>query len=216
MAIEFNIPQLIAMSTDIRYNPGLSAAVNRLLSVRTEDDYQIALKEATQLAIGYSVQTPEQRKDYGINTNAVFSGVPLFQPLTIKGENVGERDILLDGAVVSFNMSRNIVKTVVQGRDSSIKEFINNGDYTINVSGILYDRINYPLDKVVELDSMLKQKVALEIVHEVLNAIGVYQIVVDSFDMPKTPQFNVQTYSITATSDTPIPLQIGDLPDFLN
>lgn len=213
---EFNILSLVTMAQDIRFQPALAAAVNRLLRTRNQDEYNIALKEATELALGYSVQSAEAVKDYGINTASAFSGVPLWQPLTLKATEPGEDDLLLDSAVVAWNQARNIQKTVVQGRDSSVKEFINNGDYAISINGLLAaNSANYPLEQVVTFEKFMNKKQSIEIVHEVLNAIGVFEIVIESHDCPKTPYVNVQQYSISAVSDIPIPLQVNDIPKFL-
>ena len=38
---------------------------------------------------------------------------------------------------MEISNTRNIVKTDIQGRDGSVKEFINNGDYQISIKGIL-------------------------------------------------------------------------------
>lgn len=212
---QFNIVSLMAMAEHMNYQPALAGAVNRLLRTRNREEYEIALKEATQAALGYEIKDVSQFKDYGQNPNTLFAGMPLWQPLTIKATETGESDFLLDSAVVSFNMTRNIVKTVVQGRDSSVKEFINNGDYAININGILCENTyNYPLESVVKLDTFMKKKQALEIEHEVLNAIGVYEIVVESYDCQRTPHINCQTYAISAVSNIPVPLQVDDLPQY--
>jgi len=213
---EFNILTLVTLAQKIDFQPELATAVNRLLRTRNQEEYNIALKEATEIALGYSIQEGSAVKDYGINTAAAFAGVPLWQPLTLKATEEGEDDLLLDSAVISWNQPRNITKTVVMGRDSSVKEFINNGDYVISINGILADRTaNYPLDQVVNFEKFMNKKQTLEVVHEVLNAIGIFEIVIDSHDMPKTPYVNVQQYSIAATSDIPIPLQVDDIPRFL-
>lgn len=214
---QFNIVSLLTMAEHIKYQPAFASAVNRLLRTRNREEYNLALKDATKVALGYEITDVAQVKDYGQNPNALFAGVQLWQPLTIKATEQGEQDLLLDSAVVSFNMTRNIVKTIVQGRDSSVKEFINNGDYVITITGILCENTwGYPLETVVTLDRFMKKKQSLEIVHEVLNAIGVYEIVVDSYDCQRTPHINCQTYSIAATSNIPVPLQVSDLPQNFN
>lgn len=212
---KFSIPQLIAMSPALNYIPGFGTAINKLISTRDEIEYKVALQKATEIALGYKVETLNSMKDYGINPNASFAGVPLYQPLTIKSTENGESDLLLDSAVVTWNLPRNIVKTIVQGRDNSVKEFINNGDYIINVSGIFCSREwRYPLEQVITFDKFMKKKQALKIEHEVLNALGVFNIVIDSYDCPQTPEINVQQYSFVAESDQPIELKSKDLTAF--
>jgi hypothetical protein len=208
--IEFNIPSLIYISQTMGYIPQLGTAINRLITSRDKVEYDIALQEATELALGYEVTNFNEMKDYGVNPNATFGGVPLFQPLVLKGETEQDDDLLLDSAVLSYNLSKNIVKTEVQGRDGTVKEFINNGDYVINFSGLLCEGTwSYPIRQVVEFDRFMKRKTPITVEHEVLNALGVYQIVVEGYDCPKTPNFNCQIYSFSAVSETPIQLQIN-------
>lgn len=214
---KFTIPQLIAMTPTLGYVPGFGTAINKLLSSRDEIEYKTALKDATEIALGYKVTTLDSMKDYGKNPNAYFDGVPLFQPLKILATDSNEEDLLLDSAVVSWNLPRNIVKTVIQGRDTSVKEFINNGDYVINVSGLMCSRAwRYPLEQVVTFDRFMKKKQSLKIEHEVLNALGVYNIVIDSYDCLKSPSINCQEYSFTAESDEPLVLKSKVMTSFFN
>ena len=47
-------------------------------------------------------------------------------------------------AVIEISNTRNIVKTEIQGRDGTVKEFINNGDYQISIKGILSNDVYTP------------------------------------------------------------------------
>ncbi|HRO76860.1 MAG TPA: DUF6046 domain-containing protein, partial [Crocinitomicaceae bacterium] len=132
--MEFKIQDLAVMASDIHYNPALAVAVNKALNFRgSQVEYNALMKEATQIAIGYENIALAEMKDYG--KGSVF-GLPLWQPLTFLGKP-GQVDLLLENAVLELNRTKNIVTTVVQGRDTSVDEFINNGDWQISVSGIL-------------------------------------------------------------------------------
>jgi hypothetical protein len=211
---QFSIPTLISLLSQVNYQPRLSSALNTLINTRNQQEYNIALKEATEIAIGYEVKTAEELKNYGQNPNAAWGGVPLWQPVTLRATEAGENDLLLDSAVVSWNLPRNIVKTALQGRDGTVKEFIANGDYSIAISGLICsNKASYPLDRVIELDKFCKKNSSITIVHEVLNALGVFEIVIDSYDAPKSPYINCQQYSLMCSSDTPIELKVNDLPN---
>lgn len=211
MKIEFDIPQLLALAQKINYQPLLASAVNRLLRARPGDEYEIALKEATQVALGYQINDTNQFKDYGYGKASQLAGLPIFQPLVLKGFD-GLDDMVLESAVVSYQRQRNIVKTVVQGRDTSVKEFINNGDWAISVSGLICrNGFEYPIDAIDEFNQFMERKATLEVVHEVLNALGVYEIVIEDYSLASTSLINCQPYSFNATSDTPITLKLDDL-----
>lgn len=210
MKINFDIPELIELATKVEYNPLLAAAVNRLLRARTSDEYQIAQRDVNTAVTGYTIDERYTYKDYGSGRNSF--GLPIFQPLTLQSPDENEEDLFLSNALVSFNRQKNIVETVVQGRDSSIKEFINNGDYNITVNGFLFNKgFQYPIEKLIEFTSFMDKNTNIKIQHEVLNAVGIYEIVILSHDCPKTPQINIQTFSFTAKSDKPLPLKIADI-----
>lgn len=208
MSYQFSIPELIGLATQggINYNPALAVAVTSLLRIRDQDDYKIALKEATQIAIGYENVRVLDRKSYG--ESSVLPGMPLFQPLKLIGSD-GIEDLLLESAIAEWDRSKNIVSTIVQGRDTSVDEFINNGDWMINVSGLLCSaEARYPLDQVLHLQQFMDLNTSIKIEHEVLNALGIYEIVVTGQKGPKTPAINCQAYSFSAKSTQPLPLII--------
>lgn len=171
------------------------------------------MKEATQAAIGYEVQDPYQMKDYGRNTTG-FVGLPLFQPLLLKAGEPGVADLFLQSAVVNISRTKNIVQTVVQGRDTSVKEYINSGDWMITVDGIIFRMgWQYPLEEVVFFNEYMEKNLPLEVTHEILNALGINQVVVTDYTLTKTRHINCQAYSFNCVSDEPLPLMLSDLPN---
>jgi len=204
--MEFKITDLAMMASDVNYFPALGVAVNKLLNTRSREEYDVALKEATQIAIGYQNIDIQDGKDYG--QSSLLPGMPLWQPLLLKGEN-GQKDLLLESAVVELTRTKNIVTTIVQGRDTSVDEFINNGDWQIQVTGMLAtNEPRYPIDEVVELQKFMDRNASIEIEHEVMNKLGIYEIVIQSESLPKTPHWNIQTYSFQAKETKPLPLII--------
>lgn len=202
---EFSLPQLLAtVSSGTQYNVALATAVNRALRTRNEREYQVAIQEATQIAVGYENVNVATRKNYG--TSSVLAGQPLFMPLELKGTD-GLDDLLLESAVLEVSQQKNIVKTAIQGRDASVLEFINNGDFVISVGGLLCTNdANYPMDQVLQLVNFMKLKKPIEVKHELLNALGIYEIVVFDYKIPKTPHFNCQAFSFNCEASEPLPL----------
>lgn len=209
--MEFKLPELTIFTSNVRYNPALGAAVNTLLNTRSQDEYNIALETATKIATGYENVTVYKKKDYGQSSN--LAGMPLFMPLRLKGVD-GLEDLLLESAIVEASRAKNIVTTVIQGRDSSVRELINNGDWSINVTGMLCNNeAQYPMDLFLKLSAFLDLKKPIQIEHEVLNARGIYEIVIYSDNsIQKTGHINVQPYSFTCESSKPLPLIIQDNP----
>lgn len=205
--MEFKLQDLALLASDINYIPGLGVAVNKALSVRgKKSEYDVALKEATALAIGYKDVEITEPTDYG--AGSIF-GLPLWQPLKLEDKDEVLSEMLLESAVVELNRTKNIVTTVIQGRDTSVDEFINNGDWDITVSGLLVSsKIGYPLDEVKDFQKYMDLNRSIKVTHEVMNELGIYEIVVLSHSLPKTPHWNIQQYSFTAKSTKPLPLII--------
>ena len=219
MAFEFNIPELLIISNFPRggtpYAPLLATSLNKLLRTRVKEEYQLLLKQATEIVFDYEAKTVAEYKDYGFADKNHFIDLPIFQPMFFEKDEDGEDDLYLDSAILTLSRTKNIVKTIVQGRDTSVKEFINNGDWLIEVSGILCEKTwKYPINKTKEFNRWMEKNQALKVNHEILTELGIYQIVIDDYSLPKTPHINCQPYRFTASSDTPLPLLVDDLNEF--
>ena len=212
MAQEFTLPQLIALSGELNYRAGLGAAITGLL--RNTNDalgYRKAVREVTEQVLGYTIPQLPERKDYGSSSS--LEGMPLFQPLLLEHEG---KELLLESAVIEFNRTKNIVVTEVQGRDESVDEWINNGSYQMNVSGILCDNTGqYPRAQVKSLAEFLNLNVPIAVTNEIMQLLGIYEIVILSDSFAKTPYINCQPYSFSAKSSKPLPLVINDVPQSL-
>ncbi len=215
MSFLYNIPELIGLSQNVEYNPALASAVNKLIRVRNEDEYNVLLKEATDIVLGYESQNGYEYPDYGFKDKQFFAGVPIFQPVFFEHQEQGEEDLFLQSAVINLSRAKNIIQTVVQGRDSSIKEFINNGDWIISVNGIFCDKgWNYPIEKVQEFNRWMEKNKNLQVTNEILNGLGIYELVILDYTLSKTPHINCQPYSFNAVSDSPLPLIVEDFEAF--
>jgi len=208
MAIEYTIPQLLKLAGLRGYSPQLAGAINRLLKPANEIDYQAAKRQVTQAITGYDNVNVFDDVDQERN---IF-GLPVFMPLILEAYDNTVDDLYLDSAIIEISRTRNIVTTVVQGRDTSIKEFVNNGDYTVKVSGILASEgVNYPMDQLKRLNNYLSYEGALKVVNEKLNALDIFEIVVTDYNLQKTPFTNIQPFSFSALSEEPVELIIDEL-----
>lgn len=198
MEKQYTIPQLLTIAANqVRYSPALGAAINNVLTAKTQVDYDAAMEDATSISAGYA--------DFGRNHQSAF-GLPIFMPVELE---LDDQSILLDSSVASFQRTKNVVITKVQGNDQAVTEFINNGTPRINISGILCKRgYGYPIDLVEELNQLLTAKKPLKIIHEKMNALGVYEVVILDYDFPTTQFMNCQPYSINCIKDEPINLRI--------
>lgn len=212
MAREYTIPELIRLSGIRGYTPRLSGAINTLLNSTNEIEYQEALKVATIEVGGYQINRILESNDVsGYSEESHFEGIPIYMPLLLEGFDQNTDDLLLDSAIISLNRPRKIVMTDVQGRDESVKEFINNGSWQISVSGILCDKgLGYPKDQVKNLNKFCTAKMSLKVVHEVLNMLDIHEVVVTDYSFPSSEMVNAQPYTMSLASEKPVELRLEE------
>lgn len=119
----------------------------------------------------------------------------------------------------TVNQSKNIIKTAIQGKNGTIKEYISNGDYSINIKGIITGfNGQYPTDKVNNLFKFLDLNRELDIISPYLNDLfQIRQIVVDTFDFPQNEGgISYQTFEINALSDNMNDPYQGSLNEYIN
>lgn len=125
--------------------------------------------------------------------------------LTLEKEN-GAR-LTLDNAVVSVSQQKQIVSTQVVGRRGTVKEYISDGDYAVNISvgiqpiknGSIVDE--YPSDGVQELRKFLIEAETLKVQSAFLDLWNISSIVVKSFNATQATATNIQVVEISAESD---------------
>lgn len=125
------------------------------------------------------------------DTSDIYSylGQPVFGSLEIKGGTYEE----LDGTVVTYNgllikncittvdHTKNIVRTQVNGRRGSVKEYINDLDYSITFEIEISTGDNrYPVEDVATFINICQVPVRLEVVNELLQLYGINFIVVEN------------------------------------
>ena len=129
--------------------------------------------------------------------------------LTSLAVNVpGEGVLLINDIVMNVSRQKEIVKTVLVGRKGTVKEYITDGDYQINMSvGIVAvndrDEIidQYPEKAVTQLREILDRPEALEVNSGFLDMFGINSIVVTGFSVKQMTHSNRQVVEITAISD---------------
>ncbi len=141
------------------------------------------------------------------SATSVF-GTPIFETLRIKLPNSNEFLDFEDAPLMNINMSKNIVLSRVQKRKGTVKEYINDGDYIIQIKGLLvnHDSEDLPFDKINALNNVALIDEALEVESKLLNILGIHNIVINRIEFRPSPMTNVQPYVISCMSDQPIEL----------
>lgn len=174
--------------------------------------------QSTQLAKNY------QSPDAPLNTRAsdylgTSLGTPVFADLLLKG---GQYTDNITGAVVTYpeirmasvlltvSFAARIVKTEIQGRDGTVKEYIGQDDAKITINGVItgYNG-HYPAYEVSLLNEWRRAPVSKVVVSAYLQNLGINNLVVEGFDIPQiSGGYSYQTFSINCISDAPVELKI--------
>jgi hypothetical protein len=163
------------------------------------------IKEFPDQEVEVSSRLSTSTDDAELNS---YLGTPVFSDLTLK---TNEQDVGLNIQTVLFDVqqSKNIVKTSIQGRPGTVKEYISDGDYEITINGIIVEPFSsaYPVSQVQDFLRLMRHQDSLIAICPFLQLFNVYNVVVESYNLPQQIGFqNQQVFSINAISDEPIEL----------
>lgn len=160
-------------------------------------------------------------------------GLPVFTNLEIQGgsyqffndetqrnEINNYSGVTLDTVLMTVTMSKNIITTQVQGRNGTVKEYTSDGDFEIDVRGVLIGdgQNNYPSLEVEELVRLLTVPDTLTVTSDFLTRFssispkgieGIDKVVVTDFSLPQKEGYrNAQLFQFKMLSNEPIQLTI--------
>lgn len=114
--------------------------------------------------------------------------------------------LLIDSAVIRVGMRKNIQRTAINGRNGTRKEYISDGDFNIDIKGVIASDTpyNYPHDAVNDLRKVLLTPEPVTVISPALARWGISTIVIDAFDIPQEEgYYNKQEFAIRAISHEP-------------
>jgi hypothetical protein len=163
--------------------------------------------------------TPKYTKDEAIGTSIL--GTPVYTNLTLKyiepyvdffGKTITPilSDITLDVVLITIDQPVRIIKTEIQGRDGTVKEYIGKDDAKISVNGMILGQNGvYPRSVVNSVKAWLDAPVSKGITAWWLDNLGVSNIVVEDYQFPQSEGgYSYQMFSFSALSDNPVELKI--------
>lgn len=133
-------------------------------------------------------------------------GTPVFSDLVIKESETGN-GMYFDTILFDVSLAKNIVKTSIQGRKGTVKEYISDGDYVLSIRGgiVNHGSNNYPTQDVGFFIELMQLPQALFVVSPLLQLFDVQSIVVENYKLIQRPGFqNIQFFEIDAISDEPL------------
>ncbi len=130
-------------------------------------------------------------------------GVPVFCDLVLENPQKGTK-LNIVNPLITLNQTRNITKTVVQGRNGTVKEYISDGDYQIDIDGALFTQDgSYPEEEMKTLVELCKSTVALSVYNYLLGLFEVKSMVITDYTFRQTIMKDMQLFQIKALSDEP-------------
>jgi hypothetical protein len=169
--------------------------------------------------------SPDTRKADNVNIISIddvedkseLFGTPIFMPLQF--ERVKYKDgnttriipqFMIPACIVEISFQKTIVKTQVQSqkRRGDVMEHINFGNYAVSIKGILSDDSGkYPMQKTKWLNDLCLAPIEVEVVHRLLNEIGIYQLVIESGGIiPRQGYQDIQPFQLQCVEHIPIKL----------
>lgn len=173
----------------------------------------IAVSVTDKLIPRYTIPVQRVDDDQFKYTSRPF-GTPVYSPLEFLDSNGGlitkdgryNYPFRLDQVIITVNQQKNIVKTSIQGRDGTVKEYIGLGDYAITVEGELTTEFPnvYPKDDADLLIKILTHPAEVAIACEFLAQFGITHVVVENYDISqKVGSRNTVPFRLNLISDAP-------------
>lgn len=116
-----------------------------------------------------------------------------------------------DEPLVTVSGSNSIIKTKVQGLPGTVKEYVSQNDYSINIKGFLINHVSdeYPEELVRQLRDICEAKIHQTVKNKLLTLFNINYIVIEDYDFPAIEGFqNIQPFKIDAVSDRPVELKL--------
>jgi Domain of unknown function (DUF6046) len=207
--LPFNIPPIITTPQTV-VPPLIVPALVRNVSTLAQQFYLQNVNIIAPTSPDYINPEADNTPDPQLYLSAL--GTKVLVDLTFKGKSYYDEngqyfsfsDIRLETVLVSVTQNKNIVKTQIQGRKGTIKEYIGQGDYSIQIDGILLgSNGNYPKLNVQELIYVINCPESIDVVSWFLQMFGIYSIVIDSGAQinQEEGQYSKQPFSIPCLSD---------------
>lgn len=136
------------------------------------------------------------------------------------GAPIPYEQLNIDTVLMTVSQTKNIIRTQIQGKSGTIKEYVSDGDFEIDVAGIIVSEgeNTYPVEEVEALMQLFSIPDSLRVTSEFLNHFfvaspkgisGIDEVVITDFNFPQQEGIrNSQNFTCKMISDIPIELII--------
>ena len=196
----------------------------RLIASQSEQilqTYGLTALQRTFLNLG----TPSKQDEPDSHSN--YLGTPIFDTLTLFGNDtdgaisyydltlqkkVTVPKMVIDIALVTCTKNIQVVKTNVVGAKGTVKQYINLGDYNVEIKGVFTSAIpdTMPMELIRQLHKITSATTEINIASNLLTLFGVTCIVFDGdqiFGQDEGSR-DVQKFTLNAISETPFTIKV--------
>ncbi len=153
----------------------------------------------------YKFDKRELRKQY-----LAFGALHSVMPLEIKRRTDAEWFRFPIEPIISISGKKTIIRRrpLKSTKGGTIKECWSDDDYSITIRGVIThpDDDSYPETIIKDLNRILDSVGEIRVLHQMLNAMGIDAIAIESVNFPHTKGLSNQNFEIKAFSDTPFEL----------
>ncbi|TXI14621.1 MAG: hypothetical protein E6Q66_05835 [Pedobacter sp.] len=119
------------------------------------------------------------------------------------------QSMVLRECICLVTMEKNIVQTALQGRNGTIKEYINDGDFQVEIAAALTSECDdYPKDELKKLMDIIQMNDMIEVASDFLDLFNIRNLVVKSYGFNQETHSNRQTFTVCCLSDTPYEIKL--------
>jgi hypothetical protein len=133
-----------------------------------------------------------------------------FTPDSKTTGQITPNDLVLEIALITATQEKNIVKTSVQGRNGTIKEYVSDGDWQISIRGVIVSESSNkrPSEELKKLDLFRSYNVDIDVISNFLFDLNVVTLVITNVTYEQREGMrNVYDYTLTCLSETPFEIK---------
>jgi len=152
-------------------------------------------------------------------------GLPIFDTLTFSGdgeageltytnfddETITVDPLRMDIVLLTVNQPKHIVRTPISGRNGSVKEYISDDDYTINIKGVFlgeYTDVEDRANKLALID-YCKANIAINCSSGYLQDFDINSLVINDYTFTQVEGERSKTmFELKCYSDTPFEIEV--------
>lgn len=143
-----------------------------------------------------------------------YLGTPIYSNLIFEAnpDTPENEPFVMNSVVMAISKTKSIVQTAIQGRPGTVKEYINEGDFSIGVRGkiVSENQLVAPEAEVIALKNLLNLPSTLEVSSFFLQYFDIVTVVVQDYQIAEVPgSRNEFDFFLNMISDTPIELQLN-------